>query len=355
MEYYIYITKECNLNCSYCSNMPRRKNKSNTKSLREIADFILGDIKKEGHQNNNVVFYGGEPLLNQKFIKDFIKKTKGNDLTYLSFTNGTMLDRIDSYLLNELNALCVSIDGEHRIHDKFRGRGTYEKIIENMYKIRSKFKGQTIARLCFVPGSSIYSSVLSVVNWFDHVHWQIENNANKHENLDECLNDYSRDLDLLIAFWVNHLKEGIMKNIIPFQAITSSILFKRKCNNFRCGAGSKLMAIDTDGKCFVCDDLIGTKRFCVGDIWGGVNHGKIKEIGRNVFCRQCKIINICGGRCFRAWEEFPEKIPFYCTATNLLVNKLKKRVPEIKELIGKGIISKKELKNPVIEFTEQIP
>ncbi|MFH1588117.1 MAG: radical SAM protein [Candidatus Diapherotrites archaeon] len=355
MEYYLYITENCNLECTFCCNKQKREGNSNSKSPAEIASFIKQDMKKSGHEKNNVVFYGGEPLLNQKFMKELIQETKNSGLSYVSFTNGTLLGSMDEFLLNNLDALLVSIDGEERIHDKCRGKGTQKKIIENLFKTRSRFNGKTIARMCFTPDSSIYSSVLSVINWFDNVYWQIENSSIKIINEKECLENYSEALGQLIGFWMNHLREGIMKNIIPFQAVTSSILFNRKHSGFRCGAGSNLIAVDINGNCSVCDDLIKEEKFCVGNIFEGINHKKMNETVKNTFCGECEIKNICGGRCFRQWVNFPEKSSFYCNATKLLVNKLNEKIPEINGLIEKGIISKKEFDNPAIQFTEGIP
>lgn len=315
----------------------------------------MQDMKKEKHPKNGVVFYGGEPLLNQEFIKDVIRKTKFGKLEYLSFTNGTMLDNIDPFLLKKLDALFISIDGEHRVHDKFRGPGTFEKIIQNMFAVKNRFEGKTIARLCHIPGNSIYSSVLGVVNWFDNVHWQIENSPSTITNPKDCLSSYSDDLDLLIGYWTNHLHEGIVKKIIPFQAIVSSLLFEKENHSFRCGAGSKTVAIDTGGECFICDDLIGREKFHIGSVQQGINHEKLRACGKNIFCNGCKIRKICGGRCLRAWQEFPKKMQFYCSTTKMLANKLKEKIPEIKELIKEGIISKQELDNSLAEFTEAIP
>lgn len=355
VEYYIYATNDCNLNCSFCSNQQKRAGTSGQCSAEEIAGFVLRDIEIEDHKNNSIVFYGGEPMLNQAFLKDFIKKTENNNLTFLSFTNGTLLDSIDPFLLEKLSVLLVSVDGEHRLHDKFRGAGTFERLIRNVFAVRSRFGGKTVARLCFTPGYSLYSSVLGVVNWFDNVYWQIENSPSALTNPSECLSGYSKDLDLLINYWIDHLKDGIMKNIIPFQAVVSSILLERKSHSFRCGAGSRLMAIDTSGNCFVCDDLIGGQEFRIGDVRNGVNRGALRQFSQNISCSGCGIKEICGGRCLRAWRKFPEKTAFYCSTTNTLVSKLKERIPEIKELIEAEIISGHDLDNPISRFTEEIP
>jgi uncharacterized protein len=321
----------------------------------EMTGFVLSDLKKENHANNAVIFYGGEPLLNQEFMKEFIQKTSGNELEFVSFTNGTLLDKIDPFLLEKLSILFVSIDGEHRIHDQFRGKGTFEKIIHNVFAVRNRFAGKTVARLCLVPGNSLFSSVLGVINWFDAVHWQIENSSAPIPNPEECLSIYSHDLDCLIEYWMDHLREGIVKNILPFQAIASTILCNKKHVGFRCGAGSKLVAINTSGECFSCDDLVGKKEFFLGTIQEGIDHQKLVSCGQNVFCANCEIRKICGGRCLRSWHEFPEKNGFYCSATKLLVDKVSNQIPEIRELLANNTISLEQLDNALVSFTEAIP
>ncbi len=355
MEYFIYTTKDCNLNCTFCSNAQKRKSMAKAPNAKQTADFVLRDSMERKNADNTVVFFGGEPLLNQKFMLDFVKQANGKKLRYIAYTNGTLLDKLCRPLLDRLDVLFVSIDGNHCAQDTQRGKGTFEKIIRNMYKIRSSFAGQTVARLCFLPEYSIYSSVLGVVNWFDHVHWQIENPLSEKNNSQEWLEKYSGDLDLLIEFWISHLQKGIVKNIIPFQAISHSIISNEIQQGFRCGAGKSIMAISTSGKCFVCDDLVEREEFHIGDIQQGINNKKMHNLAVNTFCSECNIQHLCGGRCLRAWREFKHQTRYYCRATKMLVEKIQKQAPLIKELLENKTIPQQALKNPLSKFTEQIP
>jgi organic radical activating enzyme len=48
--------------------------------------------------SETLIFYGGEPLLNQEFIKRLIEDTRGNGLRYLLHTNGSLLNQIDRFV-----------------------------------------------------------------------------------------------------------------------------------------------------------------------------------------------------------------------------------------------------------------
>ncbi len=172
MEWYIFVTKDCNLTCSYCSIPGIRKGymggpvSKPTYGVSDLINCILRDRKnreqrihelhveneyeKKGIIEDTIVFYGGEPLLNQEFIKEFIQKSKErlDDLTYVLQTNGTFLDETDPYILENLDLIMVSVDGTKEIHDRHRkfpdGRGSYDIIMKNVKWLRSLRDGVTI-------------------------------------------------------------------------------------------------------------------------------------------------------------------------------------------------------------------
>ena len=113
MEYYIYITNKCNMNCSYCSVMMNSK-KSN---LPESIDYSLDDLESfiDNTQSNHIdedaiiYFFGGEPTLDYKKISEIInifKVKKGYKVKFVLHTNGILLGAIPyniiSHVYNQL-------------------------------------------------------------------------------------------------------------------------------------------------------------------------------------------------------------------------------------------------------------
>ena len=92
MEYIIHLTDSCNLNCTYCYENKKIKNIS-FESIKAICDYEINQNSKYV----NIVFYGGEPLLQKNLITqtiDYIKSKKSKTIFYFGITtNGTLIDK----------------------------------------------------------------------------------------------------------------------------------------------------------------------------------------------------------------------------------------------------------------------
>ncbi len=132
-------TYSCNFSCPYCyeHNLPK------INATDEVGNNIITFIKSaEESQELAISWYGGEPLINFRFIQDFLKKIKKQDSIHLVdhslVTNGYLLTRekINFFRDFELDLLQVTIDGPPETHNKLRrhktGAPTYDVIIDNI-------------------------------------------------------------------------------------------------------------------------------------------------------------------------------------------------------------------------------
>ena len=272
MEYFVAVTRDCNLDCLFCF----------WKDLEEKSkypQFTSSDIKHFVYLNRNssnksdiIVFYGGEPLLNQPFIEEIIHAIESDKVTFCLYTNGILLHEIKNAILNKLSYIIISIDGDEYINDKYKGSGSFKEVIRNVLALRKHYHGELIARFTLMYDSSLKNSVLGLIHYFDHVYWQIESSP-RLEGWNEQIVRYDQDLDWLIDFWLANIEKGHFFNIVPFQCILLTLLWKRKVNSLRCGCGTCFVFIDTDGKCYSCDELVGYQRFHLGNV-----HQKYKLI-----------------------------------------------------------------------------
>lgn len=323
MEYYLFTTKGCNLRCPYCFEVEKQMGSKPTYPLDDLVHFFIminwGNRQATGHspRRNDITYYGGEPLMNMPFIEEVMHATQDLGMGHVLQTNGTLLNRASDYLLENLSYILVSVDGTKEAHDKNRkfadGSGSYDLIMRNMGLIKPRFKGQTIARITQLidPESSIYESVMAVIDLFDAVHWQIESpmrpGVAENKALQEAfLERYDKDIKKLMDYWMENMRRGIIKNIIPFQAMTSAMINKERHRFLRCGCGSSLVAIDLDGQCYGCDTLVGKEGAKIGDIWKGISFGKIPQPAQdpNSLCAKCDIVDFCGGRCLHGHYRF---------------------------------------------------
>ena len=84
MLFILYVTGQCNLRCRYCGG-----------SFDEAivpweVKYSISDLKKIVGREDDVAFYGGEPLLNVGFIEEVMGEL--NPSHYILQTNGILLD-----------------------------------------------------------------------------------------------------------------------------------------------------------------------------------------------------------------------------------------------------------------------
>jgi len=353
MEYSIMTTNRCNLRCSYCINSSRRSH-NNSKSAD--ADKIIAHIIKDSAENSYdpvvITFYGGEPLLEQGLIEKIMSETAGLNPHYNIFTNGTLVSRDNLAILNKMNLISISIDGEKEKHDATRGKGSFDKTMRGYRSVKKDLKSSTLAFITATPKTRIFDSVMGVINEFDNVFWFLEN-SNRASGLDGFLKDYSAGLDGLLAFWMENLRAGRIYNLVPFQGLYDIIEQKHIYTGLPCGIGDNFQAIAIDGSVYSCEDSYHNR---IGDIYSSVDIGKAREKYSFSVCGECEIKSICAGRCVIPHMNYDaSKVRFYCECSKLLIGKFRRVLPEIKALVRVGIIDEHGLINHIARFTDVIP
>jgi putative peptide-modifying radical SAM enzyme len=354
MEFLIYLTKNCNIDCRYCSAksfINDRAQDGKEPDVEKTAEFIL---KHRGNGGSEVVFFGGEPLLNREWIKKFMERTLGNNLRYTIQTNGVLLDRLDPFILENLDYLSLSIDGDRRTTDEGRGAGVYDTLLENLAGIKPHFRGKTLARMTLCPENPLYESVTHLLDLkrFDFIYWQLQNSPYEIP-AGEVKARYRTELGKLAGLWMDGLREGISLPIIPLHEAALSLLGLKSFRTYRCGAASFQVIVDLDGRCYTCVELLEPEDE-IGSIEGSVRQKPITAGNFLNFCLKCDILNLCGGRCLMTAARYtPEKFSFYCDMTRILFDTVRECLPELKKILQGNRLTLQDLK---CDFsTEEIP
>ncbi|MCX6762887.1 MAG: SPASM domain-containing protein [Candidatus Moranbacteria bacterium] len=283
-----------------------------------------------------IVFFGGEPLLVPQTINKFIKKLQNTNIRFAVYTNGLMLDEFPEDIIKKIDAILVSADGDKRTQEAHRGKGTYRKVLQNIDATRKKTKAFFVGRMTVDEKTDLYKSTIGLLKHTDAAHWQIAN-IPSFKNPRKFINKYEKSLIKLFDYWLSSFKKGKNLNIIPFQAIITSFIFNypKEKYSFRCEVGKSLQTIDTDGKIYWCDELVGNKKALIGKITDKRVKNDYKN-HRELFndCKTCSISKICLGRCRKCLEFYaPEHNRVYCRLTKILVNTIAERLDEIKKII----------------------
>jgi len=371
MHYHIVLTERCNSNCRYCYEKSMQEFDNSLSKKWEFDYNVPSESQVEAEKisefleaGDSLIFYGGEPLVNfqkMKEIIDFIESPESGKAGQINFqmqTNGKLLDSIPSEYINKISKMLVSIDGRRERTDFNRGGGTYDKVIENIKKIRKHgFKGEIVARMTLSfdieNGWDIYEQVMHLIELidkgiFDSVHWQIDAGFYEfdynNEKFSEFVEKYNKSTEKLVEFWVENIRKGKVYKLYPFLGIFES-LYYNKPSKLRCGSGYANYTINTNGQISPCPIMNDVKSFYCGSLDSKIQGGSLKEFHIHGECKDCEYLWICGGRCLyenysKLWPE--EGRELICKTIIHLIESIKKRITDIKECINGGIVNESD-------------
>jgi|GEM_PF-2204863 len=171
-------TTACNMRCRYCIYSGFYRGSRNHSSewmtpavAKAAVDWLFSHSKavhgKEG-LGISIGFYGGEPLLNLRLIKevvDYAERHRPNTrITYHMTTNGTHLKPdICRYLYDSEFYLTFSLDGPQPLHDKNRltvgGLPTYDVVMESLSNwkavCKEEYSTRTLINCILDPDSDL--------------------------------------------------------------------------------------------------------------------------------------------------------------------------------------------------------
>ena len=148
-------TLQCNFRCPYCFE---RSQQNAAIMTPETIGRLLAFIKSHREVHHlALAWYGGEPLLCFRVIRDITERIKSLNLDFEGaalVTNGYLLDRKKCDQLNALKILSVQItlDGPEEIHNQRRflagGGPTFQQILANLDTLMdSTYEGSCAIRI----------------------------------------------------------------------------------------------------------------------------------------------------------------------------------------------------------------
>jgi uncharacterized protein len=343
---YLLLSNDCNLRCRYCSiESPERKPRGfayqsmSVDSARKGIDLFV-DVLHANVQEPQVIYYGGEPLLNWSnfqrtltFIREEQEKGRfnGEQVNVSVVCNGTLITEDIAQEMRRLSlSASVSLDGLRHHHDGMRlsrdGRGSWDDALRGYYLVKKH------------RGACGISCTLGRHNIGD-----IEEIAEFFATQLEC-----RGLGFNIMKGLpcnNRLEVPARK--VTLQIIKAFEIFRRyaiyedrimrKVNAFvyeepwlyDCGGYGGQIALCADGSIGPCHIAADDHRFC----WGHIDDEGLKEkilhgelmkqfCGRTPVkmeaCFECPGLGICGGGC--AEEAFVKHGDLFALDENFCVH-----------------------------------
>ena len=316
-------TLDCNFACPYCF-----ETRKNVRMSREVQDAIVVYVRKTleagaGMKAFSVVWYGGEPLLEQKIIAElsgaFIEICRECGVSYSAsiITNGYLVDEGVAELLKEwcVSFAQVTIDGKPETHNSRRilrvqnTEGTYRRVVDGVKFLTSA--GISTAVRMNVDRSNLGGTeeciafLAEAIPDKSNVLFSPGQVMDYEKSNPDCLSNAEYGAVLLRSM------KQCMTHGLPFSQKFSLPRFRPSyCTATQSGG----FVIDPEGLVYKCWNDIGIHEYSIGDIFGLIENGLADEFSCSDWgkyshmnyeaCRECRLLPVCAGGCSRMAVHF---------------------------------------------------
>jgi uncharacterized protein len=317
----LLISQVCNLRCSYCYGDGGRYHNKGYMPYDVAAkaiDIIVNNASALG-KTPSIGFFGGEPLLNYKLMKQIVAyvKEKQYNVLYSITTNGTLIDEeIERFIVDNRIFTNISIDGDEQVQNKNRysvdKTGSYRRVISATSNLRKR--GLTGARATVTKDNPDFDrQILHLLSLdFRKVNWGYAIETLSKSDLVEMMKSFQRLCDEFYSLVIQEDYESARKfgNIVRYlQKICSANIRERAC-----GAGHSLMAVDIDGRIYPCHRFVSNQEYVIGSVFDddikSINdHRFYNDLGirKHSKCLSCIARNFCCGGCMSSNYDLTSK------------------------------------------------
>ncbi|MGI6485045.1 MAG: thioether cross-link-forming SCIFF peptide maturase [Thermoanaerobacterales bacterium] len=316
------VAHDCNLRCGYCFASKgdyRGKRLLMPASVgRESVDFLIEH--SGGRKNLEIDFFGGEPLLALKTVKEVISYARSLESKYKKkfhftiTTNATnMDDDIIDFLHKNMDNVVMSLDGRKEVNDFFRvkpnGSGSYDYVLNNILKmveLRERDNKEYYVRGTFTRYNLDFAQDVFHIASLGVKQISLEPVVGKEGSFllrPEDLELLYRQYHLIAEEQLKRKKSGIT----PFNFYHFNIdIFNSPCVYKRmsaCGSGNEYLAVTPEGDIFPCHQFVGNDKFYMGNIKEKKLNMQIVDLFKNTHifakprCSSCWARFYCSGGC----------------------------------------------------------
>lgn len=277
------VSEDCNLACTYCFEEPRMyKDNMSWEAAKAGIDLLARNGKYD------IMFFGGEPFLNFKLMKQMLEYSESLGIPYSAsvVTNGTIMNsEIEEWLAEQKEkigfSVQLSIDGPKHIHDTYRvyrnGKGSFDKIEKNLpaFKRALGLDGNLHVHGCLnakTIGSLYESYKFFKEEWKIPWIWMMPIHGEDWAMSDVGI--YHTQLNLIKDEIIGDIKRIGNVNPLRHYAPIDKLLNMPTCHNKPCGAGSGFLSFNAKGEIWPCHEFYyndPAKLMKIGDVFNGVN------------------------------------------------------------------------------------
>lgn len=318
------VAEECNLACRYCIVGQGHFGGRGGLMSREVAlrgvDFLIaasGDSPR-----CNIVFFGGEPLLNLEVIRETIAygqaaaSQQNKQITYGVASNGTLLDEeCIAFFKHNGMEVGISLDGPPEVHDRVRrfpdGSGSYQAVTRHVPLLLADYADKVSVQATI---TQYHTKAVRILNHliglgFRDIHisyrgGQGEDGFQSAEARPRLKAAYTR----LAHRFLDRATQGDLTAGHPFLSCLIYFCSDQPRRAF-CDAGRRMLGLSADGGLYPCSVFAQLPQYRLGDVWAGLEKTRLEQlietdVDRKAACKHCWARYICGGGClYLAAEE----------------------------------------------------
>ena len=306
----LHIAHDCNLACQYCfaeeGEYHGRRALMSYEVGKKALDFLVAN--SGSRRNLEVDFFGGEPLMNWKVVKELVaygrelEKQYDKHFRFTLTTNGVLLnEEVQEFVNREMDNVVLSLDGRKEVNDRMRpfrnGKGSYDLIVPKFRKLAdSRNQQKYYIRGTFTRNNLDFSK--DVEHFADLGFEQVSIEPVVGEDTDpyaiqkEDLPQIFEEYDKLAKFLIEREKSGRGFNFFHFMIdLEGGPCVSKRLSG--CGSGTEYLAVTPWGDFYPCHQFVGQEEFLMGNVDEGITKPEIAEEfrGCSVYskesCRTC--------------------------------------------------------------------
>lgn len=321
-----FLTTRCNLRCTYCYNREERSQFDEQTLPLHIAKAGI-DYFFSSNISRHIRFYGpGEPTQAFALMRDIVgyaREKAGGSLTTELQTNGCFGSAIRSWLLDNLNIIWISFDGEPSVHDRNRplANGTPSSpIIEDNVKWLIANKGERnlmVGARVTITEENV-NKQYQIIDyfrkmgiryiWTDPIFPSVEETPVCDDPVRKA--SYNFDMDLYADTYIDAFNYAKQMDVFYGSFLTCN--FDGICNQ-HCRACTPTPHFTTDGYISACDLVTfgNTPRHMECFVYGKWNEDlqrfdidekkvaalRNRTVDNMPHCLNCEVRDHCGGYC----------------------------------------------------------
>lgn len=328
----LLVAHDCNMRCKYCFADTGEFHMSSRTMLsadtgRKALDWL---VSKSGERRHiEVDFFGGEPLMNFKVVKELVaygrelEKKYDKVFKFTITTNALAInDDVIEYCNKEMENVVISIDGRKDVHDKMRpginNRSNYDRVLANAKKlVEARNQQQYYVRGTYTKYNKDFAEDVFLLadEGFEQISIEpvVAPETEDYALTEADYEDLCREYDALALRYLERRKNGKWFSFFHYNVdLSGGPCIKKRLNG--CGVGNEYVAVSAEGDIYPCHQFVGKTQFKMGSVLDKSFDTYMQGVfsNNNVLnkakCRVCWAKFYCSGGCAANAYSFNKRI-----------------------------------------------